>query len=90
MAEQGEWVADRGAVGNRGEQATAQGQVLGLRPPERVRLGGAEDLDLTQVRRLLDELATRRLGGELHAWDEQYYDALCGLERRLLGLGATG
>jgi hypothetical protein len=45
-------------------------------------------LELSHVRRLLDELIASRSSGELDSWSQRRYDALCNLERELLKLQA--
>lgn len=45
-------------------------------------------LELFHVRRLLDDLTSSRFSGELDSWSQRRYDALCSLERELLGLQA--
>lgn len=48
----------------------------------------AEDgrLELSHVRRLLDDLTANRFSGELDSWSKRRYDALCQLEQELLRL----
>jgi len=45
-------------------------------------------LELSHVRRLLDELIASRSSGELDSWSQRRYDALCNIERELLRLQA--
>lgn len=43
-------------------------------------------LELSHVRRILDEITSSRFDGELDSWSQRRYDSLCQLERALLGL----
>jgi hypothetical protein len=59
-------------------------------PPDRIRHELLDDgrLELAHVRRLLDDLTASRFAGELDSWSQRRYEALCNLERELLGLHA--
>lgn len=77
-----------GGPSRQGDGGRAQ-RVRPARPTESV-----EDVDedgrieLSHVRRMLDDLTASRFDGELDSWSQRRYEALCQLERALLGLQA--
>ncbi len=77
-----------GALGD--EQSSPPLPLSSARGPSPPPADAEGPLDLGQVRRLLDDMTTRRFRGDPRLWDQRRYDVLCRLERELLSQGASG